>query len=726
MKDIIQINEFFVEGKNSSDSHVLLHISEPSFEEDGQGYFFALCEIKNGNTNIIGQIQKMIDDVESLYYEEDTEEKKKNAFEYSIDQINLRSHHILKDLESTLDLTFGVIEKNKIFIASRGNIHSTLLYHKQGEIKHIRIKEDQEPSLEQVFPSLIEGEIKNNDYFVLTTENTEKIFPLDRIEKILPQKDNKATAWHIQKTLEQMEKTVSLGGIIIHKPTADQIPRITKLPKVAKPIQASLPENKNFFSSTLEKISESLNKNNVVENTIFNPKTKPFLESERAKIPAEKQVPQIILSLANGIAFTGAMVIRILRMGFNVITSTFRFLFFIITNKGGQRQKALHQFQIGMHDKIRSFKNLPILSKVFLFLSILAIALFIGSIIYHNKQVLLSNQQEEYNLTLEKIKKQKDTADRSILYGDTKTAFTALQEAKQKTEGLLSHPNKSETELQSLLKDFENSLSQIRKQNDAPSIQKADIKILFPNTQTEKIVRLGNLLFAFGADDKFAYTVNLDTGEILQKNHDTINPLSIGNSPKEYNKIVFPLDATHIAEYNKENDSLSSKDISYPKENPNISSLFIYNLKLYTLDTKNNQIYRHNQTAGGYDKGTPWIAETGVDLSDAVSLSIDGDLYLLKKNGTIQKFTAGVAVPFSTTAIDPPLKNPTEIWTYTDIKNIYILDPGTKRVLAIDKSGNLVKQYSSSEWQNPTSMVVDEPGKKIYLLDNGKILEFKI
>ena len=118
--------------------------------------------------------------------------------------------------------------------------------------------------------------------------------------------------------------------------------------------------------------------------------------------------------------------------------------------------------------------------------------------------------------------------------------------------------------------------------------------------------------------------------------------------------------------------------------------------------------------------------DTGVDIKNVVSFAIDGELYALKNTGEILKFSAGKLQAFSVSGLDPALKNPSQIWAYNDVKNIYILDPETKRVIALDKNASLVKQYTSSEWKNPSSMVVDEPGKKIYILDSNKIFEFKL
>ena len=113
-------------------------------------------------------------------------------------------------------------------------------------------------------------------------------------------------------------------------------------------------------------------------------------------------------------------------------------------------------------------------------------------------------------------------------------------------------------------------------------------------------------------------------------------------------------------------------------------------------------------------------------MSDIVSITIDGDLFVLKQNGEILKFTAGDQQPFNVSGLDPGLDKPIEIWSYTNVKNIYILEPTNKRVVILNKQGKLLQQYTANEWKNPTGMVVDEPNKVIYLLDNEKVYRFGI
>ena len=724
MRDIVEIHEFFVQG-SAERSHVLLHISEPSADEENKGYFFALCEIIDGSQQIISQVQKMIDDVEDNYYASEGEQPK-NTFEQSIEYINRRSHHLLQDTTTTLNLLFGVIENNKIAFVSRGPISAYLLYHKGGELHHVNVNEEKKTPNDQIFSSLVEGEIRIDDYFVIATDPVESYFSIDRIEKILSQKDTKASALHIQRTLEQMKSDPSLCGILIHRPTAENLPKLGKLPKIARPIQSTLPAAKNLFASTLSNISKRLNKGKE-DNGIFNPQPKALLEQERPSRQApQKAIPRPVIFIINGLSIVAVAFVQLLRAIFIGIFKLFQFLFILATNRRGQREQAINSFRIALQENLHRFKRLPLLSKILLGLCLVAVVIFSTSVMVVRHRDAQQALVTDYSQKISEVKNKKDLAESKLLYQDNENALAILQEAKTILADLHNNPKKDVTELQTLEQEIETSLGQLRKETPATAALKADIAAQFAGANVSFLMRLDNTLVAFSNQDKNYYFVNLDTNAIVQKNHETIPNLLKASSPKEYDKIVFTTDPNHIAEYNKSTDSLSTKDIAFPVENVNLQDLFVYNRKLYTLDTNNNQIYRHNQTQTGYDKGTAWITDTGIDIKNAMSLAIDGDLYLLKNNGEILKFTAGKIQPFGASALDPALTNPTQIWTYNDVKNIYILEPSTKRVVVLDKNGTLVKQYTSTNWVNPTSMVVDEVRGTVYILDSNKVFSFPL
>ena len=139
MKHILEVNEFFVEGKNRRASHVLLHITEPnSPEEREKGYFFAIVEVNEARMDQIEHIQKMISDLESGYYETDDEEDK-NAFEITLEYINRRGHHILAShAHSELHAIVGAIKDGEISFAYHGE-PTALVWYKNKQGVHQRL-----------------------------------------------------------------------------------------------------------------------------------------------------------------------------------------------------------------------------------------------------------------------------------------------------------------------------------------------------------------------------------------------------------------------------------------------------------------------------------------------------------------------------------------------------------------------------------------------------------
>ena len=65
-----------------------------------------------------------------------------------------------------------------------------------------------------------------------------------------------------------------------------------------------------------------------------------------------------------------------------------------------------------------------------------------------------------------------------------------------------------------------------------------------------------------------------------------------------------------------------------------------------------------------------------------------------------------------------------KIWNYNDVQNIYILEPTNQRVVVLNKEGKMLEQYTATEWQSPTGMIVNESNKEIFILDNNKVYKF--
>ncbi|MCC2631998.1 MAG: hypothetical protein K0S20_697 [Patescibacteria group bacterium] len=158
---------------------------------------------------------------------------------------------------------------------------------------------------------------------------------------------------------------------------------------------------------------------------------------------------------------------------------------------------------------------------------------------------------------------------------------------------------------------------------------------------------------------------------------------------------------------------------------------------VYVLDGKTGLLWKYTNTGTAYSKGTSVIDGTKYDIKKSLSLAIDGSIYILKQDATVQKFTGGAQDSFSLKGIPAPgetIVQPLQIVTNEDMNSIYVLDGGltsgshsTARILEFDKSGNYVSQFAfPGEYLQVRSFDIDPDAKKVWILNGSDISEFDI
>jgi hypothetical protein len=145
---------------------------------------------------------------------------------------------------------------------------------------------------------------------------------------------------------------------------------------------------------------------------------------------------------------------------------------------------------------------------------------------------------------------------------------------------------------------------------------------------------------------------------------------------------------------------------------------------IYLLDAKNNQIYRYTPNPTGYTpQGANYFPTNAQPrLERAVDLAIDGDVWILNDNGTVQRFRGGASIPFTLGALTPPLKNPVAIFTRPEVDSLYIADAGNQRIVEFDKNGKFVRQFKpysekGDVFKNLRDFTVNETKRKLYFVN---------
>ena len=153
-----------------------------------------------------------------------------------------------------------------------------------------------------------------------------------------------------------------------------------------------------------------------------------------------------------------------------------------------------------------------------------------------------------------------------------------------------------------------------------------------------------------------------------------------------------------------------------------------YNGNLYVLDAGAGKILRYLPTADGYSNPPDNYLEgdAAIDLSRAVDMAIDGNIWILYSDGTVQTFFQGRQQPFVLEAPpNGPITNPQTLFTGSaagDAQTLFIADSGGSRILEYDKNGAYLRQFRPADQADQeklrrmSDLQVDELNRTFYIL----------
>lgn len=154
--------------------------------------------------------------------------------------------------------------------------------------------------------------------------------------------------------------------------------------------------------------------------------------------------------------------------------------------------------------------------------------------------------------------------------------------------------------------------------------------------------------------------------------------------------------------------------------------LGVYLGNIYVLDKNQKQILKFQPAEKGYSKTNYLSQNVTPDFSKSTSIAIDGSIYVLLGDGTIEKFTRGKQERFTVSSLDKPFNSPSRIFTDANTTGIYILDNGNSRIVVLNKEGVYQNQYQAEILKTAKDFEVLEKDKKIYVLSQNKAYEIEM
>lgn len=169
---------------------------------------------------------------------------------------------------------------------------------------------------------------------------------------------------------------------------------------------------------------------------------------------------------------------------------------------------------------------------------------------------------------------------------------------------------------------------------------------------------------------------------------------------------------------NQKTTAVAKKDSDWGQ----VKDLYGFAGNVYVLDSLKKQIWKYLPTSEGYSDKREYLNKgTTVDLGNVLRMQIESSVYILKSGGEILRFTRGDKDNFSYGGLPSGVKDPKSIFVSSDTDNLYVLDSGNSRLLILTKTGSYKGTITGDKFAQSSDLVVDEKGKKVYLLDGSKI-----
>lgn len=354
---------------------------------------------------------------------------------------------------------------------------------------------------------------------------------------------------------------------------------------------------------------------------------------------------------------------------------------------------------------------------------VVALGLIIaGSLIKHQKSV--AAERAAWNTSYDQVKTVIERANGESVYSEDR-ARRSLAEADEAAKKLDASTNDRKQAIATLAKESADLREKLRRVQDVkqPTQVYALPAGIAPGALGSPILFKGSLVMADRSSNALV-VIAVNTKEAkridLPKDTGRVAALAPGRE-----SVIVTLENGKLLAVNIADGGTSTLTVGTDKAKA-MTDATTYANRLYRLDAESNQIWRYPSVSGGFGNEQAYLQAANTNLSDAVSIAIDSNVYVLKSNGQVARFLSGGQDGFSLSPVDPALEHGASIYAGLDGQYVAIADPQGKRVLLFSKEGRLVAQYTSPSFTGPSDVTADEANKKLYVVDGNQLYELNL
>lgn len=163
---------------------------------------------------------------------------------------------------------------------------------------------------------------------------------------------------------------------------------------------------------------------------------------------------------------------------------------------------------------------------------------------------------------------------------------------------------------------------------------------------------------------------------------------------------------------------ITKQNVISPIDSADAIDSFFSNI--YILSKNNNQIFKYPKITAGYGRKTSYfVDEQNVDLSSALDFAIDANIYVLKNDSLVEKYTSGKLQSFNITGLPEGAKGANKIFASPEASGLLLYNKD--KIIKIDEKQNFEAQFISDSLKNISAVLPSNNSSKILALSEGKI-----
>lgn len=334
-----------------------------------------------------------------------------------------------------------------------------------------------------------------------------------------------------------------------------------------------------------------------------------------------------------------------------------------------------------------------------------------------------SKSRAELTTLVEQINEEIQTADTRKLAGDPESANAILERAEERAKQVMENEaGLFRVEALDLLDRIRQKREELNNVVRVSPRMVVNVSSKSADVSAQGLIGLGDGEFMV-YDRQDAYRVLLNRLDDAKRVTDDGLILRGAHFDRQKSQVFLTTDGSLLELNGNQITTMKTDDAEGWMTGNDIETYLRY---VYILSPEKQQIYKYERLSNRYGPAAPY--NVNGELTDAVDMSIDGSVYVLKEGGEVIKLLRGEAQPFVLRYVpSDALTGATKFFKVVD-GNFYFLDAEHNSVVVVTDGGTTgeaqyVKQYILEGEQLGTlqDLYVDPDQSHLYVIDEKRV-----